>query len=118
MPALADLQAAARRAYSLGADIFKVVARTDRPPQLRTLIEFVRSPSCPIPISAMGLGALGRVSRARLAHAGSVLNYAHLGRPTVEGQWSLAQLRAATRARVIRLGDISRHAGCVYIIAG
>jgi 3-dehydroquinate dehydratase I len=98
-PNLADLQAAARRAHSLGADIFKVAARTDRPAQLRTLIEFVRSPSSLIPISAMGLGVLGRVSRARLAQAGSILNYAHLGRSTVEGQWSLAQLRAAARSK-------------------
>ena len=99
MPTLADLQAAARRAHSLGADIFKVAARTDRPAQLRTLIEFVRSPSCSILISAMGVGALGRVSRARLADAGSILNYAHLGRPMIEGQWSLAELRAATRSK-------------------
>lgn len=98
-PTLADLQAAARRAHSLGADIFKVAARTDRPAQLRTLIEFVRSPSCAIPISAMGVGVLGRVSRARLAHVGSILNYAHLGRPMIEGQWSLAQLRAAVRSK-------------------
>ena len=97
MPALAALQAAARRAQSLGADIFKVAVRTDRPEQLRNLVEFVQSPSSPIPISAMGLGKLGRISRALLANAGSVLNYAHLGLPTVEGQWSLAQLRAATR---------------------
>ena len=48
---------------------------------------------------AMGLGKLGRISRGLLAEAGSVLNYAHLGRPTVEGQWSLAQLRAATRRK-------------------
>ena len=98
-PALAHLQAAARRAQSLGADIFKVAARTDRPEQLRTLVDLTQSPSSPIPISAMGLGKLGRISRALLADAGSILNYAHLGRPTVEGQWSLAQLRAATRRK-------------------
>jgi 3-dehydroquinate dehydratase-1 len=99
MPALATLQAAARRAKSLGADIFKVAARTDRPEQLRNLIDLVRTPSWPIPISAMGLGKLGRISRALLADAGSVLNYAHLGRPMVEGQWSLAELRAAARLK-------------------
>ncbi len=98
-PALATLQAAARRAQSLGADIFKVAVRTDRPEQLHNLVEFVQSPSSPIPISAMGLGKLGPISRALLARAGSVLNYAHLGLPTVEGQWSLEQLRAATRVK-------------------
>lgn len=99
MPALAALEAAACRAHSLGADIFKVAARTDRPEQLRTLVEFTQSPSSPIPVSAMGLGKLGRISRALLVEADSVLNYAHLGRPRVEGQWSLAQLRAATRRK-------------------
>jgi 3-dehydroquinate dehydratase-1 len=47
----------------------------------------------------MGMGKLGRRSRLLLAAAGSVLNYAHLGHPTVQGQWSLAQLRAATRLK-------------------
>jgi 3-dehydroquinate dehydratase type I len=98
-PALAALQTATRRAHSLGADIFKVAARTDRAEQLRSLFEFVHSGSSPIPVSAMGFGKLGRSSRGLLARAGSVLNYAHIGRPTVEGQWSLAQLRAATRPR-------------------
>ena len=95
MPPLAALQAAARRAQSLGADIFKVVARTDRSDQLRNLIQLMQSRTSPIPISAMGLGKLGRNSRVLLANAGSALNYAHLGIETVEGQWSLAQLRAA-----------------------
>ncbi len=99
MPALGALQTAARRAQSLGADIFKVAARTDRLEELRNLLEFMQSRSASIPISAMGVGKLGRLSRARLAAAGSVLNYAHLGTATVEGQWSLAQLRAATRRR-------------------
>ncbi len=88
------LASAAHRAHSLGADIFKIAARTDRPEQVHRLTEFVRSASVQIPISAMGIGKLGRTSRKRLARAGSVLNYAHLGHPTIEGQWSLAQLRA------------------------
>ena len=44
-PGLAALQMAARRAHSLGADIFKVAARTEREEQLRSLIEFVHSRS-------------------------------------------------------------------------
>jgi 3-dehydroquinate dehydratase-1 len=99
MPTLASLEAAARRAQSLGADIFKIAARTDRPSQLRNLVKLVQSRSSPIPISAMGLGKLGRISRVLLADAGSVLNYAHLGHPTVKGQWSLAELRAAARLK-------------------
>lgn len=93
------LSAAARRAFSLGADIFKIATRTDRPAQLDRLLEFITSSPVPIPVSAMGIGKLGHVSRPRLAQAGSVLNYAHVGRPTVEGQWSLAELRAALPSR-------------------
>jgi len=93
MPALAVLEAAARRAQSLGADIFKVAARTDRPEELSNLVEFVQRRFSPVPISAMGLGKLGRTSRAVLARSGSVLNYAHLGVPIAKGQWSLAELR-------------------------
>lgn len=97
MPALAALLALANRAHSLGADIFKIVVRTDEPAQLQNLAELVKS--SPIRISAMGVGPLGRKSRAVLAQAGSVLNYAHLGRATTEGQWSLAQLRSAIGRR-------------------
>jgi 3-dehydroquinate dehydratase-1 len=97
MPELNTLRAFARRAHSLGADLFKIAARTDTREELANLCEFVESKSSPVPISAMGVGKLGRVSRAILARAGSVLNYAHLGRPTSEGQWSLAQLRSALR---------------------
>ena len=46
-----------------------------------------------LPISAMGIGKLGRLSRVRLMQAGSVLNYAHLGEPSLEGQLSLAEAR-------------------------
>ncbi|MDP9254368.1 MAG: type I 3-dehydroquinate dehydratase [Verrucomicrobiota bacterium] len=97
-PTPSALSAAARRACSLGADIFKLATRTDRLDQLNRLLEFLESGSALVPISVMGIGKLGRVSRARLAQAGSVLNYAHLGRATIEGQWSLAQLRTALEA--------------------
>jgi 3-dehydroquinate dehydratase I len=98
-PTLRVLRTATRQAHSLGADIFKVATRTDRAEDLHRLLELVRCDSSPLPVSAMGFGTLGRASRALLARAGSVLNYAHLGHPTTEGQWSLAQLRAAIRAR-------------------
>ena len=89
-----ELQSAVARACLLGADIFKVAVCTDRAPQVERLLKFIRTESSRIPISAMGLGRLGSQSRARLAGAGSVLNYAHLGEPVVEGQPSLAELRA------------------------
>ena len=99
MPSVAVLRKLAARAHSLGADIFKIVARTDDRQQLEQLLAFAQSKSLPISVSAMGVGRLGRVSRAILANTGSVLNYAHLGRAAAEGQLSLSELRAVIRRR-------------------
>ena len=98
MPKRESLRAAATRAHSLGATVFKIAARTDEQEQVQTLVEFMNSRS-PIAISAMGVGRLGRDSRAALAHAGSVLNYAYVARPTIPGQLSLSELRAALPGR-------------------
>jgi 3-dehydroquinate dehydratase-1 len=98
-PALSALLRLAHRAHSLGADIFKIASRTDRLDQLHGLLEFVQSESLPLPVSAMGIGKLGRSSRVLLAHAGSLLNYAHLGRATIEGQWSLARMSAELQVK-------------------
>jgi 3-dehydroquinate dehydratase-1 len=95
MPSLAVLRNLAERAHSLGANIFKIVARTDDRQQLENLINFAQSKNVPLCVSAMGVGRLGRVSRAILANSGSVLNYAHVGCASVEGQMSLSELRAA-----------------------
>ena len=116
MPALAALQAATRRAHSLGADIFKIAARTDRPEQLRTLVDLTQSPSSPIPISAMGLGKLGssltRASRRRRVRAELCASRPSDGRRTV-----VTRATAGRHApQVTRFGNISRHAGCVYIM--
>ncbi len=96
-PSVKSLMQAADLAYSLGANIFKIAARTDRLEQVHLLLEFVQSKSLPLPVSVMGIGNLGRVSRIRLARAGSILNYVHLGNPGIDGQLSLAQLRAVLR---------------------
>jgi len=99
MPTLDSLQRLANQAHSLGADVFKIVARTDNQEELRKLITFARSKTLPLPVSAMGTGKLGPLSRKLLARSGSVLNYAHLGHATIEGQLSLAQLRAIMARR-------------------
>lgn len=98
-PSVAALLEFARQAHLLGAAIFKIAVRTDSSAQLDRLLEFVESKAAPLPISAMGMGRRGCESRVRLARAGSVLNYAHLGRATVAGQWSLVQLRALLKRR-------------------
>lgn len=97
MPSVGVLRKLADRAHSLGAHIFKIVARTDDRQQLENLIAFAQSQSLPLLVSAMGVGRLGRASRVILANTGSILNYAHLGRATAQGQMSLSELRAVIR---------------------
>lgn len=46
-----------------------------------------------LPISAMGMGPLGRVSRLTLAKLGSLLNYGFLGEANAPGQWPARQLK-------------------------
>jgi len=120
-PTSRSLYAKARVAGSLGADIFKVATRTDSPAAVARLIDFVthkdtrhaggsrgdqrridlarrrstRRPRAGLSVSAMGMGKLGAISRLLLAGCGSVLNYASLGQPNVEGQLSVTLLRSA-----------------------
>jgi 3-dehydroquinate dehydratase I len=89
-----QLRDKARAAKRYGADIFKVVTRTDTPAQLTRLIDFVAAKDVDIAVSAMGIGKLGAASRVLLACCGSALVYVSLGRSNVEGQISLEQLRA------------------------
>jgi 3-dehydroquinate dehydratase I len=94
-PSSRSLCAKAERAKILGADIFKVATRTDTPAAAAQLIDLVTNHRIDLPISAMGIGKLGAISRLLLARCGSVLNYASLGQPNVEGQLPLAVLRSA-----------------------
>jgi 3-dehydroquinate dehydratase-1 len=93
-PSLSMLRANARAAKTHGADIFKVATRTDTPAQLARLLDFITKKDVDLAISAMGIGALGGISRVLLACAGSVLVYVSLGESDIEGQMSLEQIRA------------------------
>jgi len=89
------LQVKARRAKSLGADIFKVATRTDTPAQLARLLDFVTKKDLGLAVSAMGIGKLGAISRVLLAYRGSALVYGSVAAASdIEGQMSLEQLRA------------------------
>ncbi len=89
------LHAKARAAKLRGADIFKVATRTDTPMQLARLLDFMKTENVDLPLSAMGIGKLGAISRVLLARCGSVLVYASVAAATdIEGQMSLEQLRA------------------------
>jgi 3-dehydroquinate dehydratase I len=92
-PTCSRLDEIARLAQSLGADLLKVATRTDTSAQLTRLRDFFLGERLGMEIAAMGVGRLGRISRIEFAKCGSVLNYAHLGNPQVEGQLSITQLR-------------------------
>jgi len=94
-PSSRSLCAKAKRAKTLGADIFKVATRTDTPAALAKLIDFLTNPDIPLPVSAMGIGKLGAISRLLLSRCDSVLNYGSLGQPNVEGQLPVEVLRSA-----------------------
>jgi len=94
-PSRARLDEMAHAAQSLGADLLKIATRTDTPKQLTRLLDFFLQNRSEMKIAAMGVGRLGRIARLEFARRGSVLNYAHLGRPRTDGQLSIAQLRRA-----------------------
>jgi 3-dehydroquinate dehydratase I len=101
-PTPRSLHAKARIAKSLGAAIFKVATRTDTPAQLARLLEYISHDEVPLPVSVMGVGKLGALSRIVLAGCGSVMAYASLAEKQLEGQPSVQQLREAFR--VLDLG--------------
>jgi 3-dehydroquinate dehydratase-1 len=94
-PPLRVLAAKADAARAHNANIFKAATRTDTPNQLARLLQLVATEVVDLPVSAMGIGNLGAISRVLLARAGSVLVYASItARSDLEGQLSLEQLRA------------------------
>ena len=92
-PSQNQLRAKERAAFAAGAGIFKVASRTDRAAQLARLRAFLTGERHALPVSAMGIGKLGRASRIALARCGLVLNYAHLGKARIAGQLDLPSLR-------------------------
>ena len=95
-PPAAGLDEIANRARSLGAAIVKVATRTDTKAQLHRLLDFFERQRGASDVVAMGIGKLGRISRAEFARRGCILNYAHLGSPVAPGQLSIRELRRFT----------------------
>ena len=58
----------------------------------RLLALFANRP--PLPLSVMGMGPYGKMSRLLFARVGSVLNYGYLHRPNASGQWEARVLKA------------------------
>jgi 3-dehydroquinate dehydratase-1 len=93
-PSLRILRAKTQAAARHAANIFKVATRTDTPIELARLLSFFTNENGDLPVSAMGIGKLGAISRVLLARAGSALVYASIARESdIEGQLSLEQLR-------------------------
>jgi 3-dehydroquinate dehydratase-1 len=92
MPSAAVLQRSIRRAYDAGADICKLAALAESPAALATLLgTLARRQS--LPLSVMGMGRFGKISRLLFAQAGSVLNYGYLDQPNASGQWEARLLK-------------------------
>jgi len=92
-PRILSAKAGATEAH--GANIFKVATRTDTPVQVARRLSFIENKNVDLPVSAMGIGKLGAISRVLLARAGSALVYGSIARGSdIEGQLSLEQLRA------------------------
>lgn len=76
----------AARARDYRAAIFKAATRAESLSDVRRLLETAEKIEG-LRFSLMGMGPMGAYSRLALALAGSALNYAHLGRSGVPGQW-------------------------------
>ena len=92
-PPEAQLDQVVRTAIGERADVLKVVVRTDTRDELLRLQQFYDRHGSELPISAMGVGRLGRASRRWFARRAAALHYGHLGTPAAEGQLSIAELR-------------------------
>lgn len=95
-PPLQELLRKRDAALAAGADMVKFAATIRGTADIATLAALLEEPGHP-PLSVMGMGKLGRVSRLIFAQLGSVLNYGYLDKATVPGQWPAARLRELVR---------------------
>jgi 3-dehydroquinate dehydratase-1 len=91
-PPLDELKRRRDAALAAGADLVKFAATLHSTADMAVLAALLEEPGHP-PLSVMGMGHLGRVSRLLFAQLGSVLNYGYLDKATVPGQWPAARLR-------------------------
>ena len=91
-PPAAQLQRVIRRARDAGADICKIATLAETPAALARLLALFAQPQA-LPLSVMGMGRFGKISRLLFAQAGSVLNYGYLDEPNASGQWEAVLLK-------------------------
>ena len=100
MPPVNQLSILASAARKAGADVFKVAAMAASAADVAALAIFQNRQK--MPLSLMGMGKYGRVSRLLFAQAGSVLNYGYLGSAQVAGQWPAVLLKE----RIVELSAV------------
>lgn len=95
-PSPVRLHELARRALLARADIFKLAVCAETPGDLAVLLTFFAKQKR-LPLSVMGMGPLGQVSRLLFGQLGSVLNYGFLDRSSIPGQWPAVLLKQRLR---------------------
>ena len=91
-PSLEALTASIQQAVDAGADAVKFATTLRGPEDIATLVSLFAIPDRP-PLSVMGMGPLGKISRLLFAKLGSILNYGYLDAATVPGQWEARRLK-------------------------
>ncbi|MFZ4764720.1 MAG: type I 3-dehydroquinate dehydratase [Roseimicrobium sp.] len=76
----------------LKADAVKIATLLRSADDLARLLSLLSSEKR-LPLSIMGMGALGPVSRLVLGRCGSILNYGYLGQSNAPGQWPAQRLK-------------------------
>lgn len=91
MPPMEMLRDKMNRALDEGASAVKFAVTPQSVEDVAALARLLEGAPCPL--SLMGMGRFGRVSRLLLAQLGSCLNYGYLDQATVRGQWSARELK-------------------------
>jgi len=91
-PPVKRLAELSRAAVKAGADILKIATVASTPGDVAALLSLLR-PGQKLPLSLMGMGGFGKISRLLFAQAGSVLNYGFLDKAQVSGQWPAVLLK-------------------------
>jgi 3-dehydroquinate dehydratase-1 len=91
-PSIAQLEKQESRSRGAGADLFKIATHVSDAAALARLLTFL-SRRRRVPLSVMGMGPFGKISRLLFARAGSLLNYGYLDEPQVPGQWEARLLK-------------------------
>ena len=80
-------------AVAQGPDVIKIAVHLSTMRELASLLSlFDEFPE--VPLSLMGMGPLGKLSRLVLAKAGSIFSYGYLTEANAPGQWPAAQLKS------------------------